>query len=254
MDAFSGEAFLLVLGVIVFAGVVHGTFGLGFPMVATPMLALLADVQTAILLTLVPNIAVNLWSMLRGGEWGNSLGRFWPVAVWMLLGAFLGTLVLTSLDPNPFRLLLAAVILVYLLNPYLRFFSWSWVSQHPQASGAGAGLLAGFLGGTVNVGGPALMIYFLEMRVPPIVWVQAINLAFLLGKIMQTATFAALGFLTVPWWFLSLPLTGVALLGLRAGMWIRERQPAERYRRGLQGLLWVLMVLLIVQFLYGGSH
>lgn len=248
LDAFLLNEILIALLVVTLAGLVHGTFGLGFPMVATPVLALLTNVQTAILLTLAPNIAVNLWSMLRGGNLSESVGRFWQVAVWMLIGSAAGTVILVMMDPNPFRLLLALVILLYLNSELLKRLDWSFIRRHPQRSGAGAGFLGGVLGGTVNVGGPALMIYFLELRVPPLVLVQAINLAFLLGKSTQAATFAAFGLLPMSLVLLSLPLGVMALIGLRSGMWLRERFSADAYRGWLRGLLWVLAVLLVVQF------
>ena len=48
---------------MLFAGLVHGTLGLGFPMVATPMLATMMDVRSAILVTLLPTMAVNIASI-----------------------------------------------------------------------------------------------------------------------------------------------------------------------------------------------
>lgn len=250
LDAYLLNEILIALVVVVFAGWVHGTFGLGFPMVATPLLALLTDVQTAILLTLAPTIAVNLWSMLHGGNFGASLGRFWPLAFWVLIGSAVGTVLLVHLDPNPFRLLLAAVILLYLMTDHLKRIDWSWIRRHPRGSTAGAGLLGGLLGGTVNVAGPVLIIYFLEMRVSALMLIQALNLSFLLGKSTQAATFAVLGVLTVGPMLLSLSLVLFAVSGLRAGMWFRDRIAPERYRGWLRRLLWVLAGLLVLQFLW----
>ncbi|ANB01843.1 MAG: sulfite exporter TauE/SafE family protein [Chromatiaceae bacterium] len=246
--SFGMEEILIALIVTLVAGLVHGAFGLGFPMVATPVLALFTDVMTAILLTLAPNVAVNLWSLLRGGGWRESVARYWPVAVWMLVGSGIGTLILVAMDPNPFRLLLAATVVLYLVSDQLKRVNWSWMRQYPGPSGAGAGLVGGILGGTVNVGGPALMIYFLELRIAPLVLVQAINLCFLLGKSTQALTFAALGLLGLELLWLSLPLAITALIGLRAGMWIRERVNANTYRGWLRGLLWLLCILLVVEF------
>ena len=242
------EEILIALIVTLVAGLVHGAFGLGFPMVATPVLALFTDVMTAILLTLAPNIAVNLWSLLRGGGWRESVALYWPVAVWMLVGSGVGTLILVAMDPNPFRLLLAATVVLYLVSDQLKRVNWSWMRRYPGPSGAGAGFVGGILGGTVNVGGPALMIYFLELRIAPLVLVQAINLCFLLGKSTQALTFAALGLLGLELLWLSLPLAITALIGLRAGMWIRERVNADTYRGWLRGLLWLLCILLVVEF------
>jgi uncharacterized membrane protein YfcA len=248
MDAFSLTEILVVLVIVLAAGLVHGVFGAGFPIVATPVLALITDVQTAILLTLGPNIAVNLWSMLRGGNLGDSLGRFWHVAVWMLVGSVLGTLLLVALDPNPFRLLLALTLVFYILGDRLKQVNWGFIRRHPSGSGTAAGMAAGLLGGTVNVGGPVLMIYFLELRVAPIVMVQSINLSFLLGKGAQAVTFASLGMVGSQLLLVSIPLMILSLTGLRGGMWIRERVAVETFRVWLHGLFWVLAVMLVAQF------
>ena len=45
---FDTPVLLAVVCVILFAGLVHGTLGLGFPMVATPLLATMMDVRSAI--------------------------------------------------------------------------------------------------------------------------------------------------------------------------------------------------------------
>ena len=65
--------------IILFAGLVHGTLGLGFPLMATPLLALFVDVRSAILITLLPTVVVNVASILRGGKWRDSIGRYWPL-------------------------------------------------------------------------------------------------------------------------------------------------------------------------------
>jgi uncharacterized protein len=249
LDAYTLTEILVVITVAVVAGLVHGIFGLGFPIIATPLLALVTDVKTAILLTLAPNIAVNVWSMLRGGNWGASLGRYWHVAVWMLAGSVLGTLLLVRLDANPFRLLLALTIVLYLLSDQIKRLDFSAIRRHPGPSGSVAGLGAGLLGGTVNVGGPLLMIYFLELRVAPLVVVQAMNLSFLFGKSAQAVTFGTLGMIGSSLLLLSVPVAMLALAGLRAGMWMRERVAADAYRSWLRGVLWVLSGMLVVQFL-----
>lgn len=240
---------LMALAVVAVAALVHGTFGLGFPMVATPLIALMTDVKTAILVTLAPNIVVNIYSMLRGGNWSGSLGRYWPVAVWMAVGSVLGTIWLVSVDPNPFRLLLAATLAFYLLSDRFRERNWwGWMRRRQRITGAGVGFSAGVLGGTVNVGAPVLIAYFMELRVAPLVLVQIINLCFLVGKSTQAVTFAVAGVFGSTLLLWSLPLALVALVPLRIGMALRDRVPVEVYRGWLRGLLWVMAGMLVVQF------
>ncbi|MEX0873162.1 MAG: sulfite exporter TauE/SafE family protein, partial [Aquisalimonadaceae bacterium] len=249
MDTLVFSHMILALGVVALAGLIHGGFGLGFPMVATPLLALLTDVQTAILLTLAPNIAVNFYSMLRGGGWSASLGRYWPVAMWMVLGTILGTLWLVSVDPNPFRLLLAATLVLYLVSDRFKERNlWGWMRGPERITNAGVGLTAGALAGTVNVSAPLLVAYFLELRLAPLILVQTINLCFLVGKSTQAVTFSVLGLLGPTLLLWSLPLAVMAMLGLLIGIAVRERVSVAVYRGWLRGFLWLMSGLLVVQF------
>jgi hypothetical protein len=88
---FTPPVIAIIVGIVIVAGVAHGTLGFGFPLISTPLVALLVDIKTAVLLTVVPNIVVNLISIVRGGRWRESLGRHWPLAVWVTLGTLVGT-------------------------------------------------------------------------------------------------------------------------------------------------------------------
>ncbi|SIT69681.1 hypothetical protein SAMN05216526_1137 [Ectothiorhodosinus mongolicus] len=244
------EVLLLALLVCIGAALIHGAFGLGFPMVATPLLALMFDVKTAILLTLAPNVLVNLWSLMHGGGCWQTIKQYWYIAAVMTLGSAIGTVLLIVLDPNPFRLLLAASIVFYLVSDRLSRLDLSILSKKRHQSGIMIGLGGGLLGGTVNVGAPPLMIYFLELGVKPLVLVQAINLCFLAGKSTQIITFAALGYLTTDLIFWSIPLAIVAMGGLSVGMRLRQHFDASQYRKMLRLLLWLLSALLVSQFAY----
>ncbi len=249
---FSTELLWVGLAAVALGGLVHGALGIGFPMVSTPIIALATDVRTAILLTLLPTMAVNLVSIYRGGRWGESLGRYWPVAAWMLVGSVLGTWLLMVLDPAPFRLLLAALILFYLYSSAVRRLGlWSWIGHHPRLSGAGFGAVAGVLGGTVNVAVPVLIIYFTELGLGPTALVQILNLCFFGGKLAQTGTFGLGGQFTDSIAALSLPLTVMAGLTLAVGIRLRERVDTNTYRRWLRQLLLVIAGVLVVQYLMG---
>lgn len=240
------------LAVVLFAGLVHGTLGLGFPLVATPLLALPLDVREAIVLTLLPTVAVNVASILRGGRWGESVGRFWPLAAWALVGSAVGTHVLVVSDPRPFGLLLAALIALYLITTRLDSFSLAWPRAHPQLSMLAFGLVAGLSAGTTNVMVPILIVYTLEMQLDRTAMVQVFNLTFLGGKIAQLGVFGAAGMLTPALLGASAPLALAALLALALGMQIRDRIPVETYRRILRFVLGALGVLLVGRYFAGG--
>ncbi|MCB1740236.1 MAG: sulfite exporter TauE/SafE family protein [Gammaproteobacteria bacterium] len=243
-------AVLGLFGVTLFAGVVHGALGLGFPVILTPVLALFLDVRLAILWTLLPTASVNLASVLRGHDWGRTVRRYWPLALSGLLASLVGSAILIRVDPAPFKLVLAALLLVYLWVSWRGALDMPWTRSRPLLSMLVFGGLAGLAGGTTNIMVSILIIYALETRLARDVSVQVFNMSFLCGKLAQMLMFARAGQLDAALLVRTVPVALVALLGLHAGMRIRERIPVELYRRFVRGLLLLFALLLIGQFVY----
>jgi uncharacterized membrane protein YfcA len=251
MDENSLLTLALFAAIIAVAGMVHGTLGMGFPVVATPLLALLVDVRTAILLTLLPTVTVNVLSIARGGNWGESVVRFWPLAAWAAAGSIVGSKALVVLDPSPFKLVLAALVLLYLAVAGWRGFGMRWVGRHLGASMFLFGLLAGLAAGVTNVMVPILIVFSLELGLGRTAMVQVFNLCFLAGKLSQIGVFALAGLLTGPLLLTTAPLAVAAALALAVGMRLRERIPTTLYLRAVKALLLVLALLLIGQYAAG---
>src|SRR5258706_5264497 len=121
---FSPALIATVAVIIALAGLAHGTLGFGFPIVSTPLVALFVDVKPAVLVTVLPNIAVNIISILRGGNWRASIGKYWPLALWVVLGTLVGSRLLLTAPHEPLQLLLAMMIVVFLLQDRLRRLDW----------------------------------------------------------------------------------------------------------------------------------
>lgn len=242
---------LVVTFAVLLGGLVHGTLGIGFPLVATPLVALVTDVRTAIIVLLIPTITVNVASIVSGGKFTDVARRFWYVVFSIGIGSYIGTSLLVTLDPNPFRLLLALVLLFYIYTRNSSPFTWSFIQRKAVVSGTMVGTAAGFLAGTVNITMPPLFIYFSEMRLTTTQLIQILNVCFLMGKVTQTATFVAHDALDVNTLLLSLPFSVVAVSVLRFGISIRQRIDAETYRRWLMTALKVITAGLIIQFIAG---
>jgi uncharacterized membrane protein YfcA len=232
------------------AGLGHGTLGLGFSVIATASMALFLDMRSAILISLLPTVVVNILSILRGGHWSESIAKYWPLAAYAALGGVAGTQLLLSVDPAPFKLLLALIIVLYLNIDRFGTRHLAVVHRYRRSSMALVGLLAGMLAGTVNVMVPLLIIYALELGLAATAMVQVFNLCFLAGKLSQAATFSAAGHLGMAQLVPLLPLAASAALGVLLGMKLRERIEETYYRALLKKVLFLIAVTLVVQFLW----
>src|ERR1700720_3247390 len=121
LDTLFAPAMIAALVVIVITGgITHGAIGFGFPLISTPLVALLVDIKTAVLITVVRNIAVNVISVLRGGNWRESIGSYWAMPLWVGLGTVIGTLFLLVAHTGWLQLLLPPMIVVFLLQDRIR--------------------------------------------------------------------------------------------------------------------------------------
>jgi uncharacterized membrane protein YfcA len=233
--------------IVLVAGLAHGLSGFGFPLISTPMVAVIADVRTAVLVTLVPNIVINVLSATRGGGWRDNLRRHGMVPLYVLAGTVVGTQVVLWAPADPLRLLLAAVIVLYLQQDRFTSLDWTAIARNPRASGLVAGLLGGFLSGTVNVMLPPLLIYFSSLGLAPTVMTQVMNACFLAGKLTQAAVFALHGQLGIASLALTLPICATALCGYALGMRLQPRVTPAAYLRLIRAVLWAMAALLLLQ-------
>lgn len=242
---------LAAAAVLFLAGMTQGALGFGFPAISTPLLVLMFDVKTAIILNLLPNFIVNLISVVRGGNWGASLGKYWPVAIYVLIGSFFGAMFLIVAPQEPIRLMLALMIIAYLYQQRLAKLDWAWLTRYPRLSACAFGMTGGFFSGSVNNSLPPLLIYFMLLGVETTVMTQILNLCFLGGKLVQAATLAAAGEIRVSAALANIPLTLVALAGMYAGMKLQSRISAEAYGKILRYVLFAIALLLAWQGLRG---
>ncbi len=241
---------VIVASIMVFAGQVHGTLGLGFPMVATPMLAVSFDVRTAILITLLPTVAVNLVSIWHSRDSVGAASRFLPLIGFALVGALAGAYLLANVDPDPFRLVLAGLILLYLWNNQSGKLSFHGMARHAFAAMVIFGLLAGLSGGSTNVMVAILIIFFLSLEVPRATMVPALNGCFLVGKLSQIVVFSMTGLVSLKLLAETAPLAVAAVMALLIGQRLRKKIEISVYQQILQLLLAILAIVLIVQFVF----
>jgi uncharacterized membrane protein YfcA len=239
--AFVGAACLV-------AGFAHGALGFGFPLVATPIVALAVDIKSAIGLLAPVTLVLTVISAVRGTALAPIVREFWFLPLATAAGAWLGTRMLLALPAEPFVLLLALVILLYLNLDRLGRGRSPLVQRLRAPFGLLFGFVAGLSEALANVAGPLLLIYFMLLGLAPAQIVQTLNLCFSLGKGAQTATWALSGEMSPRTWLVVALLAVPSVAALFAGMRMREGIAAQTYRRWLRGALWIMALLLLLQF------
>jgi uncharacterized membrane protein YfcA len=234
--------------VMLASGFAHGVIGFGFPLIATPLLLLAVDLKVAIVVSLVPTLALTTLNAFHGGRLRESIGRFWFLPLCLGTGSYLGTRLLIVAPSEPFILVLAALVLGFLNLDRLGRADAPAVRRHPIGFAVAFGVAAGVFEATVNVAGPALLVFFLLLGMPPRPLVQLLNFSFIAGKSVQLGTWTVNGGITAAQWLTTVPWALVAVAGLFAGRRVHRRVGTETHSRWLRRFLWVMAVLLVVQF------
>jgi uncharacterized membrane protein YfcA len=236
--------------VILIAGLLQGALGFGFPFVATPLIALVADMRTAIVAVLLPTLATICVALFTSGPLRTTLARFWAMPLYAMLGATLGTWVFVSAPEAPYSLVLALLTLFYLGFDYLGRADWPLVRRHERAFAPLSGFTSGIFEGTANVAAPPLIIYYLALGLTPVMLVQALNICFLVGKTTQLSILATRGGVGLDEWLATLPLVAIGVAGSLAGVRIRNRIDAAVFRVWVKRALLVIALGLIAQYAY----
>ncbi|HRV95515.1 MAG TPA: TSUP family transporter, partial [Anaerolineae bacterium] len=109
-DATFLEILALVL-LFALAAVIHGAFGIGFPMITTSVMSIFIGIQNAIILTLWPALCINLLLVFSGRPVGQIIKRYWLLALVALIGSFVGVYLLFIIPQTFLQLCLSLTIL-----------------------------------------------------------------------------------------------------------------------------------------------
>lgn len=234
--------------VVLLAAFIKGAIGFGFPALGTPLLSLLVDVKTAVVVLILPNIVMDAIQFARRGTPLATVRRFAVLLVAGAVGVVLGTHVLTLLSPRAATLTLGAFVLCFValnatgLSPRVPARWEPWLSPL-------AGFGAGVIGGVTNSPATPLVLYFHAIGLSKPDFVSAVAFTFFFYKLVQLGAVTWYGLL--PWSLLgaSLALTAVALAGFAVGLRVQDRLDQRSFNRAVLVFLGVLGAWLVVRSL-----
>lgn len=212
----------------VFLGsLVQGTAGLGFALVAVPMLILFLPHQTAIPSLLVLGSVVNILVLIDV----RKHIAFRPILPFIIIGIAavpLGSWVLMQLNGNAFRIFVGIVIG---LVAVLMISGFRLRIKNEKIAALPIGLLSGILQGSLTMCGPPMIFYLMNQNLEQMKF-KAYLVSFIM--VMNISAFASFYYeglmspevLRYAFWFLPVALSGGA-----AGIYLSRKLNEELFRR-----------------------
>jgi uncharacterized protein len=231
---------------VVFAAFVKGSVAFGFPLLATPLLALVWDVKTAVAVSIVPNIVMDSVQLVRRGQAFGTIRRLAVLLPCGVVGMWLGTLLLAVLPGRVATIVLGVFVLLFAALNASGFAPRIPPAWEPWLSPP-VGLVAGILGGLTNVPGTPLVLYFYALGMDKYEFVRAAALSFMVFKVVQLAAVTWYGLLSLPLLGMSLGFTVVALGGFAVGLRLQDWLPERTFNRAVLGFLMLTGAWLVLR-------
>jgi uncharacterized membrane protein YfcA len=225
---------IAILGLVI--GFAKGGFG-GLGALLTPLLALVLPVASAVGVLLPMLMFGDLFAVyMYWKEWDLDLvKRMLPAGI---VGALIGTFLLSTVSTNGLRIILGLFVLVSVVYKFLSDRIQAMRYEPRLWHAPAAGLLSGVASGMFNSGGPPFNSYLLLQKLKARPFIATTAIYFALLNLIKVPGFLYTGVLDVPllfslWWvFPFIPI----------GIWVARMTLT---RLSASAFEWVIIALLI---------
>lgn len=244
--ALSTGEILLALAAIVAGSLVKAVTGVGFPLLAVPVIAAFTSIEAAVVVIAAPNLVANLVLTFRERDHHGANPDLPVLVVTSLAGGITGTFLLTRVPSEPLTLALAGMVIVYVVTVFAT--PEFTLPRHVARSGSPlVGAVAGAAQGATGVSGPLVVTWTAVYRLPRDAFVASVTAMFSASGFGQIVGIVADG--SYDGGRLTAAVAGVAVVvvTLPLGTRLRRRIPLEAFQLLVVAVLVVSAITLVVQ-------
>lgn len=235
---------LLVALCLALGGMLKGATGAGAPVLAVPALAAIFDVQTAVVLLLIPNLMTNVWQLWNYRKELPERGFVVPFIGAGLIGVAAGTWMLTELPSETLSVFVAIVVVLYIAFRMARP-DWHLGTKAGRQLAFPAGIASGILQGASGISAPVSITFLNAMKLGRSGFIATISLLFLAFVMVQIPVLGVSGLLTVKLGLFSLLAVIPIFAAMPLGAILARRLSPEVFDRLILAFLGVLAVKLL---------
>ncbi len=235
----------LITIIIAFAFFAQSLLGFGGGLICIPLLSLFMPVQDVVAMVMIYQFSMGLLiiPVYKQICWPPIL-KMIPL---MIVGASVGIALLTYLDADIMRGILAAYISLHLARKHTKFDPLGKIIKWGDA------YLAGFLGGMLNAmiggGGPAFILYLKEKVVNSSEFRVSIITILMLSNIPRAIGTIGSGLLTTDLFIMGMYAYPAFLLSQYAGHKLHGKIPQDKFFIAVEVLLAVSAILLVIKII-----
>lgn len=242
----TGAEIAIVLGASLLGAFIKSVTGMGYPLIAVPLITLALGIEEAVVIVAFPNLVANA-SLCFGARDGRDGARDLPILVGAgFAGAFLGTFALVNVPEEPLLIALALTIVAFVVN----FLRSPDLRVDPATSRRWAPVVGGFAGvmqGAVGVSGPVVASWLHGYRLHKQAYVFSVTSIFGVSGAVQLGLLLAAGKMTTDRAVVSGLALAAVLAVMPVGTRLRGRLGGPGFERAVLGVLIVSGLSLLVR-------
>ena len=223
------------------AGFVQGLTGFGSALVAIPLLSLVIDVKAAVPLCILNGLLITVYLAVQLRRYLDHR-KILPLVIGSIPGVFVGTTLLTKVDPSVIRIGIGCLLISY---SFYNLLVYPRPLNPARIWGYVAGFLTGTIGAAFSAGGPPTLIYTTMTDWKKEEIKATLSGFFVVNGIVTAVVHAMSGvssLTTVGYFAATAPFV---LIGTVAGASITGRIDRKTYLRFIYGFLLVMGVVML---------
>ena len=241
------EHFLIfIAAAFLLAGFVKGVIGLGLPTVSMGLLAVTMPPAQALAIVIVPAVVTNIWQTFVGPDLRDIVRRLWPLMIGTALGIWLKAGSLTGPYTRYGAIALGLLLVVYAMIG-LNKFSFSVARRDEKWIGGIVGVATGVISAATGVQVIPSMPFMQAIGMEKDELVQALGVFFTVATLGLTINLTASGLLTAATALPGAVAMACSFAGMFIGQAVRDRMPAEAFRR------WFLIAMIFLGIYLAGA-
>lgn len=242
----TGVEIAVVLAASLVGAFVKAVTGMGYPLIAIPLITLATGIDDAVVVVAAPNVTANALLCFGARERRDETRDLGTLLAWSFAGAFLGTYLLVSIPEDPLLILLVVTIVGYVVNvvrtPELRLDPATTRRWSPVVGAA-----AGVMQGAVGVSGPVVAAWLHGYRLRPQAYVFSVTAIFGLSGAAQLLLLGVAGEFTLDRAVVSALAFVPVLAMLPVGTRLRARLGGRAFEQAVLAVLVASCVSLLLR-------
>jgi uncharacterized membrane protein YfcA len=238
---------IIILSIIFLSGIVKGTTGFGFALFSLPLLVHFIPIKALIPIIMLFNLFSSVQIVLQSGHLRIKKSII-LLSVTGVAGIVCGSIIL-KFFPERWLKLMASVVLIVLSIMFLSGYRFK--IRKLKRGNAIAGIISGFLGGSLSVSGPPLALFLTSIKLDTQSFRSTFAWFSIITASVAMANYIMMGIvdlMTLKIFFISLP---VLILSILIGKLISKKISVKLFYTGVVTITLIAGILLFLSYLRG---